>query len=68
MQRDWGSSRVSCSMLGVEYSNKDCMSYSDPQNIVGVDGVAGATDVLFVTGRVDDDRILWGTCDHQQES
>lgn len=41
------------------------MSYGDPQNVVRVGWVAGATDVLLVTGRVDDDGVLRGACIHQ---
>jgi hypothetical protein len=37
-------------------------SEGDPENAVGVDGKAGAADVLLVTGRVDDNGVLWGAC------
>ena len=37
-------------------------SYGDPQDVVRVNGVAGATDVLLLTGRVDDDGVLRGAC------
>jgi ribosomal protein L18E len=64
MQRDWGSSRVSCSRqnynVAARIRNRD--SYGDPQNVVRVNGEAGAADVLLVTGRVDDDGVLWGAC------
>lgn len=35
---------------------------SDPEDVVRVDGEAGATDVLLVTSGVDDDGVLWGAC------
>jgi hypothetical protein len=35
---------------------------SDPENVVGVSWEAGAADVLLVTGRVDNDGVLWGAC------
>ena len=66
MQRDWGSSRVSCGVLVVEGGNKVGLSYGDPQDVVRVNGVAGATDVLLVTGRVDDDGVLRGAWSHQR--
>jgi hypothetical protein len=34
----------------------------DPENVVGVGRETGATNVLLVTGRVDDDGVLWGAC------
>jgi hypothetical protein len=34
----------------------------DPENAMGVDREAGAADVLLVTGRVDDNGVLWGAC------
>jgi hypothetical protein len=34
----------------------------DPENAMGIDGEAGAADVLLVTGRVDDNGVLWGAC------
>ena len=36
--------------------------HGQPVDDVRVGGAAGATDVLLVTGRVDDDGVLWGAC------
>ena len=63
MQRDWGSSRVSCGVSVFVGSKSELKaSYGDPQNVVRVNGVAGATDELLVTSRVDDDGVLRSTC------
>jgi hypothetical protein len=35
---------------------------SDPENVVGVGGEAGTTNVLLVASRVDDDGVFWGAC------
>jgi hypothetical protein len=34
----------------------------DPKDVVRVDRVAGATDVLLVAGGVDDDGVFWRAC------
>src|SRR5690242_2107566 len=67
MQRDWGSSRVSCTCQLLATS-ASWVAYGDPQDAVRVDGVAGATNVLLVTGRVDDNGVLRGACVHQRPS
>jgi hypothetical protein len=34
----------------------------DPEDVVRVDRVAGAADVLLVAGGVDDDGVVWRAC------